>query len=289
MQQVFLIVGKKNDDCYVLYDDRPNFCGRACASLYTIQQLIENGYGVVGANYTKGKNIRPKDITIVNMQGQPAGRISSHDDIPDTKRSANTFIKGIKRSKDEIQKAKAIGEKRSQTIQKNKKPLDPMIEVYKLQCNGGIKRLTPQMVCFLYNLFNKTNIEDFEQLQTKEGQLVPVYYSKSADITISRQKLETDYNKVVNDLGLTVEGYVRYSFYSKEYNKSPKVLAELLLQTTKKKILYTYGLKYRHPSTLNVPITSEEALEKWKRNSMTDITEYADYIDMNQYSGNDMW
>lgn len=80
---------------------------------------------------------------------------------------------------------------------------------------------------------------------------------------------------------------INYSFFSE--SKSTKEEALKLLQDTDKKILYTYGLKFRHPTTYEVPISNSEALKKFMNNGLNDVVEYEDYIDFNQYSSNDLY
>ena len=47
--------------------------------------------------------------------------------------------------------------------------------------------------------------------------------------------------------------------------------------------------RQRNPTTYKVPITKERAFKEWDSNGMMDVREYSDYIDMNSYSGSDMW
>lgn len=76
------------------------------------------------------------------------------------------------------------------------------------------------------------------------------------------------------------------SFYNGTLNK--KVLKEFI-ESTEKPIRYTFGFKYRNPTTNNVPISKEKALEIVSRESMLDAKELDDCLDLNAYSGNDMW
>lgn len=81
---------------------------------------------------------------------------------------------------------------------------------------------------------------------------------------------------------------IEYSFVER-YSNSTKEEARALLETTDKKILYTHGLKFRNPATKDVPVTNEKALELFDGNSTCDVTEHEDYVDLNAYSGNDLW
>ena len=60
------------------------------------------------------------------------------------------------------------------------------------------------------------------------------------------------------------------------------------LKRTKKPFRYTYGIEYRNPTTNGKPLTRKEAVSMFKRTGM-DVTERETYIDMNDYSDNDMW
>lgn len=62
------------------------------------------------------------------------------------------------------------------------------------------------------------------------------------------------------------------------------------LSVTDKVIKYTFGLGFRNPTIHKVVISNEEAVEKFKSNSgMCDVTEYDDWIHLNEFSGNDLW
>lgn len=80
---------------------------------------------------------------------------------------------------------------------------------------------------------------------------------------------------------------INYSFFSE--SKSTKEEALKLLQNTNKKILYTFGLKFRQPTVYEIPIKNSEALKLFLKNSLNDVVEYEDYVDFNQYSSNDLY
>lgn len=98
----FCIVGRKNTDCFVVHDARKGMGGKACASRYTIAQLIREGYAVRGVDCSvadgvkNGKNLTFKDITVTTLAGRMPKTVNSYPDIPSTKRNFSTFIKGIK-------------------------------------------------------------------------------------------------------------------------------------------------------------------------------------------------
>ena len=76
------------------------------------------------------------------------------------------------------------------------------------------------------------------------------------------------------------------SFYHGTLNKET---LKKFIKETKKPIRFTYGFKSRNPTTLNVPKTKEEALKIVESQSMLDAKELEDVLDLNAYSGNDMW
>ena len=61
------------------------------------------------------------------------------------------------------------------------------------------------------------------------------------------------------------------------------------IKKTDKPIRYTYGLKYRNPTTLNVPVSKERALQIVDSQPMLDAKELDDVLDLQAYSSNDMW
>ena len=67
---------------------------------------------------------------------------------------------------------------------------------------------------------------------------------------------------------------IDYSFFSN--SKSTREEALKLLQDTDKKILYTFGLKFRQPTVYEIPIKNSEALKLFLKNSLNDVVEYED-------------
>lgn len=304
MLMSFIVIGQKDKDTYVLYDNRAGFGGKACATLYTITQLIQGGYGICGVTpegYTwvkQGKQLKASMLRIMTVDGKVATRIPAFTDLDDTKRSAATFEKGIKRSRKEIQRAKEVGEKRSQTIQTKKESVDPrrldIIDFYKdILANGvEIKRMTPQKISSIYNysLEKEQRVYDFEQLFDKNGTPMPAYYSRTKNVLVSRKKMLEKYNNIVAKVGLEGGKFVNYSFYTSEPpHSTPREVADYFMKHTTKQIKYTYGLKFRGPTTCEKPISHEEAMRIWSRNGMFDVREHEDWVDFQEVSGNDMW
>lgn len=79
---------------------------------------------------------------------------------------------------------------------------------------------------------------------------------------------------------------IKMSFFDGTLNREEAIAA---IKKENKPCVYTYGLRYRNPTTKDVYITKEEAIEIINKESLLDITEYEDRFDLNAYSGNDMW
>lgn len=79
---------------------------------------------------------------------------------------------------------------------------------------------------------------------------------------------------------------LKMSFYHGTLDKEE---LKKFIEKTKKPIRYTYGLKYRNPTTKDVPVSKERALQIVSTENLLDATEYESCLDLNAYSGNDMW
>ena len=79
---------------------------------------------------------------------------------------------------------------------------------------------------------------------------------------------------------------IKMSFHDGTIDK--KSLKEFI-EKTDKPIRYTYGLKFRGPTVMNVPVSKERALQIVDSQSLRDAKELDDCLDLNAYSGNDMW
>ena len=71
------------------------------------------------------------------------------------------------------------------------------------------------------------------------------------------------------------------------FNSKEDVKEEL--KGNPKKLVYTHGLGYRNPTTHRVPIDFEKACKLINDNGLVDVKEFDDYIEINTYSGSDMW
>ena len=79
---------------------------------------------------------------------------------------------------------------------------------------------------------------------------------------------------------------INMSFYNGTLNREKAIE---IISNSNKPCVYTFGFKYKNPTTRDVPISKEKAIEIIKKESLLDITEYEDRFDLNAYSGNDMW
>lgn len=79
---------------------------------------------------------------------------------------------------------------------------------------------------------------------------------------------------------------LKMSFFDGTLNKEK---AKEYILNSEKPCRYTYGLGYRNPTTNNIFITKEEALEIIAKESLLDVREHDTYIHLNAYSSNDMW
>lgn len=61
------------------------------------------------------------------------------------------------------------------------------------------------------------------------------------------------------------------------------------IKDTDKKILFTYGLTFKNPTTNKKEITKEDALEIVSVENLLDAEEYQDYFFLNAFSSNDLY
>lgn len=289
MKYDFYIVGKM-DNNYILCDAREGMGGKAVTSKYTIKQLVDAGYKVCGYSINDNGRIA---ITIVNMKGEPAKRVGTFENVPSIARTMSTFEKGIKVSKEEKQKNKTIGEKRSATIQERKsaEKVSDVVEFYRdFVLNNGMAKLTMKRFMTIYNmgLEEKDKVYDFEVSYDAKGNPLPLYYSKEKDKSCRKSFILKKYNEWIEKLALKEGKYVNYTFYANGRPCTPKDVVVYVLNNTTKPILYTHGFEYKSPTIHNVPITKESAIQKLNKD-WCDVREYVDCIKVNTYSENDMW
>lgn len=156
-----------------------------------------------------------------------------------------------------------------QTIEKKK--LENLIEVklrdLLLKDKKFLEDIISEGFTGLNNMFLKDVVEHFSD-----------YLGLPSDIIID----DIDYS-TVSSLTLMNAKHSDELLYSKERGLS------LLFKYKDKEIKYTHGLKYRKPTTLDVPISFDEAVDIIKKNSLVDMRVNNDVVYINTYSANDMW
>lgn len=109
----FIIVAKKEAGVFGLYDTENK--GVALATTYTIKQLMDMGHEVCGVISSS-----PFKCQIMTKTGEPAKKEASLMNVPDTKKSAVSFVKGIKPSREEKTANKEKTKKRVATLKATK-------------------------------------------------------------------------------------------------------------------------------------------------------------------------
>lgn len=117
----FIVLGQKETDNYVIQDMREGMGGKCCCTRYTLTQLRDKGYSILGINQQIKGNLGVKDVKAYNVDGSLCQRNNTYPNVDDTKRSAITIEKGIKVSRAEAKQRKEAGKKRSQTVKQNKR------------------------------------------------------------------------------------------------------------------------------------------------------------------------
>lgn len=86
---------------------------------------------------------------------------------------------------------------------------------------------------------------------------------------------------------------VEYSFMGSSTNSANRVSRECIryvVERSKRKLLYTHGLAYRHPTTYKQPISKVRAMQIIDSADFLDVdATHSDTIYLNTYSENDMW
>lgn len=168
---------------------------------------------------------------------------------------------------------------------------EAMISFYNeiVACGAENYSITATRAARIYNYRRNQSeqVSGLERLYDKKGRPVPVYYSRQDDIYVSMSEIRAKFDRIVSEIILADGKYVRSSLMGGNAN-TPATVVKYMLSTTGKRMQYTYGLKYRRPTTYEVPCTREQALSAFGK-GMCDVKEYQDYIDIQEFSGNDMW
>ena len=83
-----------------------------------------------------------------------------------------------------------------------------------------------------------------------------------------------------------MRGKLVMSSFKGTYDKQKAI--EMITNETRK-IVYTYGFKWKCPGTMEVPVTKETALYILSRASIPDINDLGWALEIQDYSANDMY
>lgn len=293
---VFIIVEKKDKDLYVIYDKENG--GVCCCSLYTIKQLIDMGHKVIGYSVVNGRS----SITEHNLDGSISKRKAVETCCADTtKRSAVTIAGGLSEKKYPRIKQNRRGQFAVEkpgtvlrvTLSDNTSILlllldaatgytidGKMLNLYDLHVTD-ILPATKEETALVFRVYKKYKaICDLEAERNKLD-----YRLKVANAVLETEKKQCAFEYQL--LKVTGEECFDYSF-TRAGGITTDFITAVITKTTRP-LTYTHGLSFRNPTTHNVPLTKQRALDIVKNNSWLDVKATADKIHLNTYSENDMW
>lgn len=321
----FSIIEIKDKDLYVIYDMLNK--GVCCCSKYTIKELLNQGHQIYGVSVRNDKlnivecdlqgNIREKkasnscnDLTKRSASTISRGLDEKH--YPRVKQNRSGMI-GLNNPGSMFLYHTTRKSKNSEDVIKYAVPCilmpngDMMLKSGDIMLSGEVNRNIDKFEPYnakenVSNLFmqqynSKLKINDLDvQINKLQGEITKLQGLKNEYINNMRKvsdslRLALAEEKMLEDIEeykkqVTGKEVLNMSFYDGTLNVT-KAIA--IIQKTSRKCRYTYGLKYRNPTTRDVIITKEKAIEKIKTGSLIDIHFREDVIDINEYSANDMW
>lgn len=323
---VLRVVEIKNNDLFAIYDAEKG--GVCCCSKYTMSQLInEFGQKIEGVTYV-GKKMIVKELSLDGKERTKKSPVICSDETkrsavtilkgldekhyPRTKTERRTTGSLVKltytlNKKDIINDALAIRVAQGifilhdfSMVLKEKHP-----ELKVVNYPEATKAETTHMA-FIKSQYDKKQLICVEQkrkaqeYEKRKAALEKEMAELQAQINLAREttekkikEIDAETAKIIIDKkyeGITGNELVSYSFTGDE--EGPVISSEAipyLIERTKRKILYTDGISYRHPSTYRKPISKTEALKIIKDSWFTLDATSPDYIHINTYSCNDMW
>ena len=194
----FIIVGEKAKGVVGLFDVANG--GVALATAYTVRQLIDMGHDVVGVD-----TLKPFKYTICTRKGEPSKRAENLDAL-ETKKSAVSFVKGIKPSRQEKSANKAKAKKRVASMRQAKAEAKKAEETFK-------KFLVPFKPSKLLMLETEYELESSEY-HDESSSTTYRFLIKSASAMTAFRKIIKDnipWSIVEDDMKNIMKRFKRYS------------------------------------------------------------------------------
>lgn len=313
----FCIVEKKDTDLFTIYDMENG--GVCCCSKYTVSQLLDMGHTIYGVQ----KTARGLGIVEVGLDGKPRQKKAPVICTDTTKRSAVTIAKGLDEKKYPRVKQNRSGiagevapyvplsiqdngnsywgmltkDYNVVFINRYMTALDTLHPAKNYKNCVVREDMNPQMKDILLQAtktaeeYHDTAAEiallkkRLNALEQQKQQVGKHYEELSA--RFDKVKQEVAFDNAVAKAMKQCKGTERVSMKLGSCENKAFIVA--VIKKTKRKILYTYGLGYRNPTTYRQPISKEQAIEYVKRGGLLDISSNDEMIHLNEYSGNDMW
>ena len=172
---------------------------------------------------------------------------------------------------------------------------------YKLKkANPDEQQAIAEIKRFINQIIAKRKIEHRQLLQKQELEVqIKQLEDKLAGVEQESRLVNQEVQQLLDQRRQVVTDYIigqrfknpkrdliHYNFYDSKTGNSDEATATYLVKYTDKPIYIRHGFAYRG-AKLN-PTTREDALNSIK-NNWADIVEHVDRVEINTYSGNDMW
>lgn len=208
----FIIVGEKEKGVVGLFDVQNG--GVALATTYTVRQLIDMGHEVVGVG-----TLKPFRYTICTRKGEPSKRAENLDAL-ETKKSAVSFIKGIKPSRQERSANKAKAKKRVASMRQAKAEAKKAEENFK-------KFLVPFKPSKLLMLETEYELKSSEYHDESSSTTYRFLIKSSSAMTAFRKLIKDNipWSLVEDDMKCIMNRFKRYSRVTVEvtFNSIPDI------------------------------------------------------------------
>jgi hypothetical protein len=161
-----------------------------------------------------------------------------------------------------------------------------------------LTNVNPEIKAGLMEIYNNTlrRMEIDADIQGLKDEIYKLEMKKSTlisekDYVVKKLRSSIDDNIFQNKVSkikefVTGKEIEDMSFYNGTFDRARAVA---IIEKSSRKCVYTHGLKYRHPTTFEVPISKKEAISKIMKDGLVNISFKKDVIDITEYSENDMW